>query len=297
MGHHLFLGCKDSEIEAICYWICELGELDSTFRQSDISKLKAFTSKTDDVIRLPYERKPNKYPRRTSFVGSVNPVEFLVDQTGNRRYLVLGIESLSWQHNIDLQQFWAEIFHYYKAGEQWWPSSELDRAMAAITERHQSKDSVILDLEDEFDLTIIDPKDRELFSSKDLAEELLKKDYPISPPKIDNRTLRVIGRHLDKLEFERHSRQGRDKFRLYRKEKLYPRMLATEGPKIERYYEETIQDLIAKRNDRGTSGRSNWRPVLRTAINQLRRLRMLIESGDAEQLQEPWKDARYLGGK
>jgi hypothetical protein len=296
-GHHLSLGNKDTEIEAISHWITELGELDSTFRQSDISKLKAFTSKTDDVIRLPYERKPNKYPRRTSFVGSVNPVEFLVDQTGNRRYLVLGVESLNWQHNIDLQQFWAQVFHDYLEGEQWWPDDELDRAMAAITERHQSKDSVILDLEDEFDLTIIDPEDGELFSSKGLAEELFKDPYLPSPPKIDNRTLRVIGRHLDKLGFQRHSRQGRDKFRLYRKEKLYPGMLATEGPKIERYCQEEIQGLIAKRNDRGTSGSSNWRPVLRTAINQLRRVRVLIESGDIEQLRGPWKDARYLGGK
>jgi len=221
----------------------------------------------------------------------------LVDLTGNRRYLVLGVESLNWRHNIDLQQFWAQVFHDYLQGEQWWPDDELDRAMAAITERHQSKDSVILDLEDKFDRMTIDPADGELFSSKELGQELLKDDYPISRPKIDNRTLRVIGRHLDKLGFQRHCRQGLDKFRLYRKEKLYPGMLATEGPKIERYCEETIQDLIAKRNDRGTRGSSNWRPVLRTAINQLRRVRVLIESGDAEQLQEPWKDARYLGGK
>ncbi|RUM53253.1 MAG: virulence-associated E family protein, partial [Methylococcus sp.] len=53
-GHHLSLGNKDTEIKAISYWITELGELDSTFKQSDISKLKAFTRKTDDVIRLPY---------------------------------------------------------------------------------------------------------------------------------------------------------------------------------------------------------------------------------------------------
>ncbi|WP_420831724.1 VapE domain-containing protein [Bathymodiolus japonicus methanotrophic gill symbiont] len=43
---------KDSMLHVLKCWIPELGELDSTFKRSDISALKAFLSMTEDEIRL-----------------------------------------------------------------------------------------------------------------------------------------------------------------------------------------------------------------------------------------------------
>lgn len=111
---------KDSVKQAISYWLVELGELDATFRKSDIAQLKAFITKDTDILRLPYARQENVFPRRTLFFGSVNRREFLADDTGNRRFWVIECEGIDHEHNFDMQQIWAEILSGYLAGETWW---------------------------------------------------------------------------------------------------------------------------------------------------------------------------------
>jgi putative DNA primase/helicase len=77
---------KDSVISSISHWIVELGELDSTFKKSEISQLKAFLTRDTDVVRRPYAKRDSTYPRRTVFAGTVNEYQFLHDTTGNRRF-------------------------------------------------------------------------------------------------------------------------------------------------------------------------------------------------------------------
>lgn len=108
---------KDSVKQVNSFWIVELGELDSTFRRSDLAQLKAFITQDSDIIRRPYARRESKYARRTVFFGSVNPREFLHDQTGNRRYWTIECESITHQHGLDMQQVWAEFHEMWKKGE------------------------------------------------------------------------------------------------------------------------------------------------------------------------------------
>ena len=86
---------KDTIIQSNGYGIVELGEIDATFRKSDIAELKAFLSNTYDQVRLPYDRTASKYKRRTSFCASVNETSFLVDMTGNRRFLILPLLAIN----------------------------------------------------------------------------------------------------------------------------------------------------------------------------------------------------------
>lgn len=110
---------RDSVNACISNWLVELGELDATFRKSDIAALKAFFPKNRDVMRLSYGRALKTFPRRTVFFASVNPTDFLRDETGNRRYWVIECESIDYNHTIDMQQLWAEVYELYKAGERW----------------------------------------------------------------------------------------------------------------------------------------------------------------------------------
>ena len=267
-GHELDVKDKDNIKIAISHWITELGELDSTFKKSDISSLKAFLSKEDDQIRMPYAASESKFIRRTSFVGTVNDIQFLVDKTGNRRYLPIHVKLLKPFYEIFIpnqaqddesesgiginketgevtgenkeernneatdgdrevsdignpdsvdtpdsgvdieeekdafgrvieplkpsnivsptkpvhqkapetspegddsttsepiprdrmsdsyhtQQFWAEMYHYYLQGEQWWPDDELEGYLSVVTKTHDRVDPTIEALEDKFDL-------------------------------------------------------------------------------------------------------------------------------------------------
>lgn len=110
---------KDSVKQAVSFWLVELGELDATFRKADVAALKSFVPRQKDVLRLPYAKKESEFARRTVFFGSVNPREFLHDPTGNRRYWTIECAhiDLEAQRQLDMQQVWAEVLTFYRAGE------------------------------------------------------------------------------------------------------------------------------------------------------------------------------------
>ncbi len=42
------------------------------------------------------------------------------DQTGNRRYWTVQCQAIDFDHQIDMQQFWAEVKTIYQSGESWY---------------------------------------------------------------------------------------------------------------------------------------------------------------------------------
>lgn len=110
---------KDSVAQIVRHWIVELGELDATFRKADIAQLKAFITKDVDVFRRAYAARESMYARRTVFFASVNQAEFLHDETGNRRFWTIECQSIKYDHDVDMQQVWAEVHQLWVDGEQW----------------------------------------------------------------------------------------------------------------------------------------------------------------------------------
>ena len=169
-GVNLDLADKDSVKQAISAWIVELGELDSTFRKSDISRLKAFLSKENDSLRLPYDRASSDFQRRTSFCGSVNDERFLIDTTGNRRFIPIKVESINLSNGIDLQQLWAEIWLLYIGGEQWWPTEALEELLIIRHDQHQLIDNIEDMIKTTFDLSSISDGNK-LFTCTEILNE------------------------------------------------------------------------------------------------------------------------------
>ena len=101
---------KDSLIKATGCWIAELGELESTMK-SDVARLKAFITAASDEIRLPYARAATHTPRRTSFCGTCNSNEFLIDTSGNRRFWTVAVDSIDLDRldRLDVPQLWYQI--------------------------------------------------------------------------------------------------------------------------------------------------------------------------------------------
>jgi putative DNA primase/helicase len=117
-GHTLDVKSKDSLLVALRHWIVELGEIDATFRKSDVSNLKSWINNSVDNIRRPYAVSESSYGRRTVFGASVNDEQFLADKTGNRRFWTIPILGFKFDHGIDMQQVWAEVWaNFQKGGE------------------------------------------------------------------------------------------------------------------------------------------------------------------------------------
>lgn len=133
---------RDSVEQAIGHWIVELGELDATFRKADIARLKSFVTLDVDELRRAYARKAEKFPRRTVFFASVNEREFLVDDTGNRRWWTVPVTAINYTHTIDMQQMWAEVFTWFQAGERHWLSPAEEAMLNLANEDHQPVSAV-----------------------------------------------------------------------------------------------------------------------------------------------------------
>lgn len=71
-------------------WIIELAELKSLARTAGgADSVKRFLTATQDKLRLPYERRTDVFLRQCVFCGTTNKSDFLQDETGNRRFLVV----------------------------------------------------------------------------------------------------------------------------------------------------------------------------------------------------------------
>lgn len=131
---------RDSVKQVVSHWLVELGELDATFRKSDIAQLKAFITRDKDTLRRAYAKMESQYARRTVFFASVNPRQFLHDPTGNRRYWTISCTEINHKHGLDMQQVWAEVYAMYQQGESWYLTPE---EMAALN--GHNKDYEVLD--------------------------------------------------------------------------------------------------------------------------------------------------------
>ena len=135
---------KDSVKRAVSHWIVELGEIESTFKKSDIDQLKAFVTAKTDELRLPYDRAFTTYQRRTAFYASVNAREFLTDTSGNRRFWVLAVKDIDVNHGVDMQQLWAEVKEtmYIKGQKNWFLSPDEREMLNESNEIYRTQSSV-----------------------------------------------------------------------------------------------------------------------------------------------------------
>ena len=151
---------KDSVKRAVSHWIVELGEIESTFKKSDIDQLKAFVTAKTDELRLPYDRAFTTYQRRTAFYASVNAREFLTDTSGNRRFWVLAVKDIDVNHGVDMQQLWAQVKEtmYVQGQKNWFLSPDERELLQESNEIYRTQSSVEDLLLEHVDFESIDTK-------------------------------------------------------------------------------------------------------------------------------------------
>lgn len=134
------IGTKDAFVALRGTWIQELAELQTLMRVENAAA-KGFFSSGWDNFRAPYAHRNQKVPRQCVFAGSVNPDQYLRDETGARRYwpvkcLLADYAALE----ADRAQLWAEALAYYLDGAKWYPdtSDERRRCAEEQSDRYQS---------------------------------------------------------------------------------------------------------------------------------------------------------------
>lgn len=74
-------------------WVCEFSELLAMLKQKMVEPIKAYISRQADVYRSPYAINVTDLPRHCIFIGTTNNFNFLIDKTGNRRFLPIVVNS------------------------------------------------------------------------------------------------------------------------------------------------------------------------------------------------------------
>lgn len=97
----------------------EIAELQAMNKAKDNETIKKFVTKATDTFRLPYGRSDVTYVRTCIFIGTTNDASFLTDITGNRRYLPINLDTMTYDmvtspYATDyIKKCWQEAYLLY----------------------------------------------------------------------------------------------------------------------------------------------------------------------------------------
>jgi hypothetical protein len=101
-------------------WLVELSEL-SAMRPSEVEKIKSGITRTIDVYREPFAVLASDHPRQCVFAGTTNAKNYLMDDTGNRRFWPVKCGEINRQWIRDhREKIFAEALTLYQQGANWW---------------------------------------------------------------------------------------------------------------------------------------------------------------------------------
>lgn len=164
----------DAHLTLDSCWIAELAELDRITRKKEAADVKHFITQRKPRFRKKYDREVSEHPRRTVICGSVNKDEFLIDETGNRRFWVIPVSPKI--HRIDIAQLkaerdgiWASAVDAYLAGEL----PMLDDESELLSEENNKRFEIV----DEWEPAIAEYlENREIVSVGEILEKVFDKE-------------------------------------------------------------------------------------------------------------------------
>lgn len=188
----------------------EMGELKG-MHSREIEHVKAFLSKRYEKWTPKYKELTVTFPRRCVFVGTTNQVEFLADETGERRFLPVEVGTANVEAvAADREQLWAEAREVFKRDGIHW--QEAERLGRQVHDRHKVVDPwhapIVEWLDgdaDEFEHLDAPPISR--WDSVFTTAEVLRGALDIDPKHAANKDDKRIAAILRGLGFEKGPRR------------------------------------------------------------------------------------------
>ena len=110
----------DLNIALTSFALINIDEFDKTTNSQQIV-LKYLLSSSDVKFRPPYGKTIKQYRRYTSFIGTTNQLKPLVDPTGSRRFVCVGVDgNIDFTDNLNHRQLFAQALHLFNNGERFW---------------------------------------------------------------------------------------------------------------------------------------------------------------------------------
>ena len=192
----------DLNIALTSFALINIDEFDKTSNSQQIV-LKYLLSSSDVKFRPPYGKTIKLYRRYTSFIGTTNQLKPLVDPTGSRRFVCVGVTgNINFEDNLEHHQLFAQALHLFNRGERFWLNDEEIGTLISENEPFQK----LNDLVEMIGETFRRPKETEQgkwWSLGDISS-LLARRYANFDPET---TFRKIGNALNDVQFNFKSKR------------------------------------------------------------------------------------------
>ena len=192
----------DLNIALTSFALINIDEFDKTTSSQQIV-LKYLLSSSDVKFRPPYGKTIKQYRRYTSFIGTTNQLKPLVDPTGSRRFVCVGVNgNIDFEDNLEHHQLFAQALHLFNNGERFWLNNEEIDTLIQENEPFQK----LNDLVEMIGETFRKPKETEQakwWSLSDISQ-LLAQRYPNFDPETP---FQKIGNALNDIQFNFQSKR------------------------------------------------------------------------------------------
>lgn len=155
--------------------VAEIGEL-AGMSKRDVEDVKRFISRRHEKWVPKYREFALTVPRRLIFFGTTNRDHFLVDDTGNRRWLPFEITRADVERiRRNREQLWAEGAHRFLiVGVEWQAAERLAKAEHGKYMVHDELEDIIGDWLNETDLDDVRNGDKENLRTVDIIRATLR---------------------------------------------------------------------------------------------------------------------------
>ena len=186
----------DLNIALTMFAMINIDEFDKTTASQQIV-LKYLLSSAEVKFRPPYGKTIRQFRRYTSFIGTTNQQKPLVDPTGSRRFVCVGVNgNINFEDNLEHRQLFAQALHLFNTGKRFWLDNEEIATLIKENEPYQK----LNDLVEMIGETFSKPKAGEgRWWGLTEIHELLKNRYANYDPKT---SFTKLGRALSDQKFD-----------------------------------------------------------------------------------------------
>lgn len=174
-----YLDPKDNETKVQLSELClfNMDEVEN-LKPKNVEAIKELMTKPSMYLRRAYTTLSQNYIRRCSFCGTANGTNILHDITGNRRFLCQKVLDIEYNlKKINLYQVYAQAFHLFKNGFQYWLDSKEQAAVEKQNARFRA-----MSIEEELLTTYFEPcNDGDKGSKRMQAHEIQSFLQPKAP--------------------------------------------------------------------------------------------------------------------
>ena len=192
----------DLNIALTSFALINIDEFDKTTNSQQIV-LKYLLSSSDVKFRPPYGKTIKLYRRYTSFIGTTNQLKPLVDPTGSRRFVCVGVNgNINFEDNLYHEQLFAQALYLFNSGERFWLNDDEIKTLIAENEPYQHLSDLVEMIGETFQQPA-DPKSGKWWSLAEISAVLTNR-YPNYDPETP---FKKIGNTLNDIQFNFKSRR------------------------------------------------------------------------------------------